>query len=240
MLVSHPERIVPDETESGIVAIHLKRYEFARRYCERKAVLDAACGVGYGSAHLAHVATRVVGVDRDADAIAYARERYGDPNVEFSVQDVAALEFADGTFDVVCSFETIEHLDDAQAFVDEVARVLRPAGVLVVSTPRVDETTTSPENPHHRFELTLDDFEALLRTRFAAVELYGQHRVETLRHRALRRADVLGLRRRVPLVRRASRVVSGTPATDAVSSDGIVISRDGAERAPVLVAVCRR
>src|SRR5207237_2156474 len=81
----HPERIVPDETEPGIVALHRKRYEFAAPACAGKQVLDAGCGVGYGSACLARSAAHVVGVDVDANAVAYARRRYGAANVEFEV-----------------------------------------------------------------------------------------------------------------------------------------------------------
>src|SRR5438552_18667808 len=89
--VAYPERIVPDETSPGIVALHLKRYEFAAPRCRGADVLDAGCGVGYGSAFLGEVAARVVGVDRDEPAIAYARARYGRTNVEFRVADVLAL-----------------------------------------------------------------------------------------------------------------------------------------------------
>jgi 2-polyprenyl-3-methyl-5-hydroxy-6-metoxy-1,4-benzoquinol methylase len=237
--VSHPERIVPDETEPGIVAIHLKRYEFARPLCSGKDVLDAACGVGYGTAYLAESARRAVGVDVDGDAIAYARERYARANVEFVQQDLAELDFPDASFDVVCSFETIEHLGGPEAFLAHAARLLRPEGVFVVSTPRAEETTSTPENPFHTVELSLADFEALLGRFFGAVEIYGQHRIQTRRHRLLQRADVLGLRKRLPLVRRASRVVAGTAATDEVTADEIAISRDAVEHASELVAVCR-
>jgi SAM-dependent methyltransferase len=237
--MSHPERIVPDETSPGIVALHLKRYEFAAPLCRSGEVLDAGCGVGYGAAFLAGVARRVVGVDRDEDAIAYARERYARPNVEFRVGDVLHLDLGDAEFDAVCSFETIEHVDDADAFVAEMARVLRPGGVLVVSTPRAEETTGAPKNPFHRVELSRADFEALLRRFFGEVELYGQRRLQTARHRLMQRVDVLGLRRRLPGARRLSRVL-GTAPTAEVTSDGIVIERGGLERASELVAVCRR
>ena len=80
-----PERIIPDETEPGIVALHLKRYEFARPYAEGKDVLDAGCGVGYGTAFLAETARRAVGVDISRDAIAYARRRYGAHNVRYEI-----------------------------------------------------------------------------------------------------------------------------------------------------------
>ena len=237
--MSHPERIVPDDTEPGIVAIHVKRYEFARPLCSDRDVLDAACGVGYGTSYLAEVARRAVGVDVDADAIAYARRRYAGPNVEFVRRDLAELDLPDASFDVVCSFETIEHLTQPEAFLAHAARVLRPDGVFVVSTPRVDVTTTSPENPFHTVELSRGDFEAMLGRHFGAVELYGQHRIQTRRHRLLQRADVLGLRKRLPFVRRASRVVAGTPAMDEVTADRIEISRDALDSASELVAVCR-
>jgi SAM-dependent methyltransferase len=237
--VRPPERIIPDETEPGIVAIHLKRYEFARPLCAGKDVLDAACGVGYGTAYLAEWANRAVGVDIDAKTIDYARERYARPNVEFVRQDLAELDLPDAAFDVVCSFETIEHLAAPEAFLEQAARVLRPAGVFVASTPRVDETTLSPENPFHTIELSRSDFEALLGRFFGEVELYGQYRIQTRRHRLMQRADVLGLRRRFPFLRRASRVVAGTPAMDDVTADELAISRAGIEQASELVAVCR-
>ena len=62
---AHPERIIPAETTPGIVALHLKRYQFARKYIIGKHVLDVACGVGYGSLHLADVCRQVVGADID-------------------------------------------------------------------------------------------------------------------------------------------------------------------------------
>ena len=115
--LSHPERIVPDETEPGIVAMHLKRYAFALPWCEGREVLDLGCGVGYGTAFLADSAHRVVGGDVDAETIAYAQRRYGRPNVEFRVLDATALPFEDSSFDAVCSFETIEHVADPEALV---------------------------------------------------------------------------------------------------------------------------
>ncbi len=237
--MSHPERIVPDETEPGIVALHLKRYAFALPWCEGREVLDLGCGVGYGTAFLADAAQRVVGGDVDEASIAYARGRYARPNVEFLVLDATRLPFDDASFDAVCSFETIEHVADPEALVREAARALRPAGALLVSTPRAETTTHAPENPHHRVEFSRADFERTLRRSFDAVDVYGERRLQTRRYRALRRLDVLGLRRRSALLRRAS-VLTGTPATENVTLDDVVVSRDSVDSAHVLYAVCTR
>jgi SAM-dependent methyltransferase len=237
--LSHPERIVPDETERGIVALHLKRYEFAEPHCVGKHVLDAGCGVGYGSAYLGDTARSVVGVDVSGEAIDYARARYGGGHVEFAVGDLQQLERPDAEFDAVVAFEVIEHLPHPERFVAEARRVLKPDGVLVVSTPRSEQGVERPENPFHEHEFARDEFERLLRASFGRVDVYGQRRVQTGRHRALQRLDVLGLRRRVPLLRRASRLVTGTAPMDAVASEGVVISPDGVDEATELVAVCR-
>jgi SAM-dependent methyltransferase len=236
--VTHPERIVPDETEPGIVALHRKRYEFALPFCAGKDVLDLGCGVGYGTSLLAERAARAIGIDLDGDAIAYAARRYAAPNVEFRQGDALALALEDASVDVICSFETIEHVTDRDAYLREVRRVLRPGGAFVVSTPRAEHTRVRPENPFHAVELEPADFEALLHRQFTEVELYGQRRLQTRRHRLLQRVDVLGLRKRLPFLRGASRVL-GTPPMAEVSSGDIVIERDALERATELVAVCR-
>lgn len=234
--MAYPERIVPDATEPGIVALHLKRYVFAEPWCRGQDVLDLACGVGYGTAHLASVARSVVGVDLSEEAIAYARSRYAAANVEYVVADATALPFETGSFDTVCSFETLEHLPDRAAYLAEVVRVLRPGGAYLVSTPHAKRTTEHPDNPFHTVELDRHDFEELLRRSFANVELYGQHRRQTRRHRAMQRLDVFGLRRRLSFLRGASAIV-GTAPTAAVTLDGIVVDRD-LGRAKALIAVC--
>lgn len=236
--MAYPERIIPDETSAGPRAIHEKRYLFALGYVTGKRVLDGACGVGYGSALLAAKAAAVVGIDLSEDAIAYARTRYARPNVEFRVEDLQAPRLEDDSFDVVVSFETLEHLPDRDAFLGHVARVLRKDGVLVLSTPRVDETTESPDNPHHFVEYSRRDFEALLARYFDQVELFGQHRAQTRRHRALQRLDVLGLRKRLDFLRPASRLLGTAPMAD-VSLDDVLIDQTDLDRATELVAVCR-
>lgn len=235
-----PERIVPAETEPGIVAIHLKRYEFARAFCDGRDVLDAGCGVGYGAAYLAETARRVVGVDRSEEAISYARAHYAGAKVEFEVADVLELPFPEDAFDVVCSFETIEHVRDPPQLVAEAARVLREGGAFLCSTPHVETTVLQPDNPFHEVELSPDDFELLLRAEFSQVELFGQVRRQTRRHELAQRLDVLGLRRRLPALRRLSRPLLGTPAMAELAEQDLEIAPGDLTHASELVAVCRR
>lgn len=234
--MGYPERIVPSETSPGILALHLKRYEFALPWAEGTDVLDAGCGVGYGTAYLARFARKVVGIDWSSGALEHAREHYSEPNVEYIHADLADLPLDDASFDVVCAFETIEHLD-AHAFLRTATRLLRPNGTLLVSTPRAEQTTGAPENPFHQVELSASDFERILRDHFAEVELYGQRRLQTRRHRLVQRLDVLGLRRRLPFLRPAARLLGTAPMAD-VTLDEIVIARGDLGRASELVAVC--
>ena len=234
--MAYPERIDPSKTSPGIVALHLKRYEFARPWCESADVLDAGCGVGYGTAHLAPHARTVIGVDRAEEALAVARSRYAAPNVQFVHADLLALPFRDASFDAVCAFETLEHVDDPARMVAEAARVLRAGGTMIASTPHVPATDHAPDNPFHRVELAAGDFEALLRRSFETVELYGQRRAQTRRHRVLQRLDVLGVRRRLPPLRLAERVL-GTPATTHLELADVIVDRR-LEGASVVLAVC--
>ena len=96
-------------------------------------------------------------------------------------------------------------------------RVLRPGGTFLVSTPHAEATTESPENPFHERELSADDFERLLRSRFDEVELHAQVRPQTARHRTLQRVDVLGLRKRATSSRLATGA-GGSPYRSASSS----------------------
>jgi SAM-dependent methyltransferase len=170
------ERFTP-ECVREISYEHWHRYAFARRFAAGKRVLDAACGEGYGSSLLATVATSVVGVDVDATTIDHAWQRYGrGGNVEFRRADATDLPFEAGSFDVVVSFETLEHLARQEELIAGFVRILGGNGLLVISTPdrHAYSDVTGFRNEHHVRELYRDEFVALLERHFAHVRLYGQ------------------------------------------------------------------
>jgi SAM-dependent methyltransferase/glycosyltransferase involved in cell wall biosynthesis len=147
---------------------HLHRYSFARDFCVDKDVLDVAGGEGYGSMMLASVARSVIGVERDVDAVAHAKRTYMADNLAFEAGDALELPLADGSRDVIISFETLEHLSDQQRFLQEVRRVLRQGGLLIISTPDrlVHSGIGMPVNPHHVLELSRLEFVSLLQQTF--------------------------------------------------------------------------
>ena len=170
------ERFTP-ECEREIWYEHWHRYVFARSLARGKRVLDAACGEGYGSALLADVASSVVGIDISQDAVAHAKSRYGTrANLRFERGDCTALDVADASFDVIVSFETLEHVAAQEALIAGFARALTPDGILIVSSP--DKKTYSEDrgfaNAFHVRELYRDELMNLLRPQFPFVRLYGQ------------------------------------------------------------------
>lgn len=187
------ERFTP-ECVREIWYEHWHRYAFAAPLAAGRRVLDAACGEGYGSALLARTAATVLGVDRDAETIEHARGRYGGrcANLRFECGDVCALEHLPAAgFDLIVSFETLEHLREHERLLDGFARLLAAGGLLLVSTPdktRYNALGGEP-NPFHLRELERAEFERLLVARFPHYRLYGQKLMFVSALRALEGAD---------------------------------------------------
>jgi len=172
------ERCVLGKTNSYLEKAHLNRYRFAESYVKGKVVLDIACGSGYGASILAREAKRVEGVDISKDSIKYARKHFKSKNIEFFVGDAVKLEFLEpGSFDVIVSFETIEHLIKYKLFLQEIKRVLKKDGTFIVSTPNKKYSSPhskKPLDPFHYIEFYKEEFFSLLSGYFAHVEMWGQ------------------------------------------------------------------
>ena len=172
------ERIVPSAT-GDFVAEHLHRYALALEFARKYDVLDIACGEGYGSAFLAKVAHSVVGVDCDAPTIAHATTCYPAANLKFLLGRAEKPPVASQSADLVVSFETLEHLDDHDAMLREIKRILRPGGRLLISTPdsKPYRKTSGKLNPFHLHELSQKEFHVLLSRHFRHVTMGFQRSV---------------------------------------------------------------
>ena len=179
------ERLANDPT-SELWGEHRSRYRFAARLATAgQRVLDVACGAGFGLELLKEVGACPLGVDYDAAALADVRHRSRKPeHCRLVRADATQLPFEDQAFELVVSFETIEHVTDAQAFVHEIRRVLRPRAKLVLSTP--NRAFGTPErharNPFHVREFTADELHDLLSASFEQVQLFGQRPTPAYRY----------------------------------------------------------
>ena len=169
------ERYLPNE-QGRIRLEHMHRYAEVCSCLQGKKVLDIACGEGYGSALLAEVAQSVVGVDISQEAIDHASTTYVQENLHFIQGSATKLEFADASFDAIVSFETIEHLAEQEQMIAELTRVLRPDGILIMSSPNrpIYSEESGELNEFHVKELDLDEFNSLLSQHFENICFYGQ------------------------------------------------------------------
>lgn len=182
---------------------HRVAYDYAIRVArERDAqrILELGSGTGYGTAELAEALPSVVAVDRVAPLAAARASR-----ARFLRADVGAMPLAPACFDLVVSFQVIEHLDDPRPYLEAMARQLRPGGLALITTP--NRLESEGENPFHVHEYEAGELAGLLRGFFGEVEMLGVsaigaareiHEARLARIRRIVRLDPLRLRRRIP------------------------------------------
>lgn len=185
MLHDTGERVIPDlmKATNGLYLEHIARYYFSTPYVKGR-VLDFASGSGYGTFFIAKTCKKdcdeVIGVDISEEAIAYANKRYHHPLVHYHLSDALDSNLINkiGQFDTILSFETIEHVKDDFAFLEQAFRLLKPGGKLILSTPFGKGRNEPCHSPFHYFQLTPIEFENLFRHfPFQKVEFYQQRGV---------------------------------------------------------------
>lgn len=151
----------------------LKAYELVEQYAAGKDVLDVACGEGYGTSLVGKSASRVVGLDYNKEAVLEAQRRYGSANISFVEGDLFGTNniLQGEQFDIVCCFQTIEHVHDHDEFLAVLTSVVKPGGLLMVSTP--NKRLFPSFNPYHVHELDYDEMQALFHKHFSKFTVYG-------------------------------------------------------------------
>jgi 2-polyprenyl-3-methyl-5-hydroxy-6-metoxy-1,4-benzoquinol methylase len=233
------ERTLPDvPAENYWYRRHLAVYEWIAARVAGGAVLDMACGEGYGSAVLAGTAASVLGVDGNPEAHEHARLKYTRPGLSFEWGAVETFGAA-GSFDAVVFLQTIEHVADPAAVLAHFRSLLRPGGVVYVSTPNV--LTLAPpgaaksDNPWHLREYRAEEFASLCRGVFGSVEVLGLfHARKLLAHERALRLGWDALHARLGITKRFY-----DRFTPAISSRDFALKARGLERALDFLAVCR-
>jgi 2-polyprenyl-3-methyl-5-hydroxy-6-metoxy-1,4-benzoquinol methylase len=185
---------VPPATpaEHCLRLMHLRAYDEAVAHAAGRDVLDVGCNTGYGTMRFEPVARRVVGVDVSPRAIEAARARASDGRPEFVLSSGLDLPFGDAEFDLVTSFQVLEHVPDPRAFLADLARVTRPGGQIILATPNAAIRLypgMTPWNRFHVHEYVADELRALLLDVFPAVRVLGMFGAPELYETEIRRVD---------------------------------------------------
>jgi SAM-dependent methyltransferase len=233
------ERTLPDvPAENYWFRRHLAVYEWIAPRVAGRRVLDMACGEGYGSEVLSHSAVSVVGVDANPEAHEHARLRYKRPNLSFA-RGIVETYGEPAAYDAVVFLQTIEHVQEPAAVLEHFRHLLAPGGVAYVSTPNV--LTLAPPgqpksgNPWHIREYRAAEFEALCRSVFERVELWGLFHARKLRVHEL--ALRLGWDRVHAALRLTERFYDRF--TPAITTRDFALHTDGLDRALDFLALCR-
>lgn len=171
------ERLIPG-SKSFSELEHLNRYYFVVNQLELKDkfVLDIASGEGYGSDILAVYAKSVVGVDVSNEAVEHAKAKYKKNNLKYLQGDAIKIPLEDNSIDVVISFETIEHHDKHDEMLQEIKRVLKSEGILIISSPDKHYYSDVPnyKNQFHVKELYYNEFKTLISSFFTKAFFFNQ------------------------------------------------------------------
>jgi len=160
-----------DSADYYVHLLHIASYEFALNYVKNNKVLDYGCGTGYGTYLLSKSAQSVVGVDVSGESVAYAKEHYVSDNVIFK----GINELGNEKYDVIVSFQVIEHVKNDKAYINKLKKLLNPNGVLLLTTPnkqgRIFNYIQKPWNKYHLKEYSVKSMSNLLKRFFADFEI---------------------------------------------------------------------
>jgi SAM-dependent methyltransferase len=182
------------------LARHEAAYAFARPHATRGRILDLGCGSGYGTRALVGSADMVVGLDRVRPDVASRSD-----GTNFLRAELPGLPLSPRAFDLIVSFQVIEHFEDPTDYVDALSDPLREDGLAIVTTPNL--LMSDGVNPYHVHEYLADELAECLGHRFGEVEMLGvgasaltraHFEARSRRIRRVMRLDPLGLRDHLP------------------------------------------
>jgi SAM-dependent methyltransferase len=206
------ERVIPGVSSNFMFKEALARYEFAKKYIKSDmCILDLGSGTGYGTSVLGADGVRVLGIDINSEAVNFSNKHYASSNVEFKKGDILS-KLPKDEYDLVTSFEVIEHLKNPVLFLKNINSSLKKNGVFIMSTPNASiiSPTGGVGSPYHTKEFDYDELNKMLRKNFREVTIFGQFKSkkaisawsdflksQKVRESSVKR-DLLGIRKFIP------------------------------------------
>ena len=158
-----------------------ERYFTLLPYVKNKDILDCACGIGWGSYLIASIGNNnVTSVDLSKEAILTAKNYFNHTNIDFINGDIDKIKI-NKKFDIICSFETIEHVQNPKKFLKVLYHYGKKDCTLFLSTPNgnIFKSSNLPENPYHVDEYTKNEMEKFIKLSGWQVENYlGQYPID--------------------------------------------------------------
>ncbi|MFW2366942.1 MAG: class I SAM-dependent methyltransferase [Desulforhopalus sp.] len=191
------EFFVPGISGERVEADHFERYRFACNFAKGKSILDIACGVGYSAPLFIEVgASSYDGVDLGEKQIDYAKRHYGSDNVKFHVDNICTYN-GGKSYDLITCFETIEHVDNYLAALENLFSLLKPGGMLIISSPNRLATSpkalsisSKPSNKYHAQEFIPEELVLILQDQGFSVgqdDVYGQRQGRIFRSKIMQK-----------------------------------------------------
>ena len=154
--------------------MHRFAYEYTKDFSKNSIVLYIGCGSGYGDDILVSTASAVIALDIDKSIIKYANSKYNNEKIYFIVGDGYNLPLRKNAFDLVVSFQVIEHIEPAKVlhYLKEIRRVFKSNGTCIITTPnRLLRSLPfqKPRNPEHKKEYDYKELRSLLTKVFSKV-----------------------------------------------------------------------
>ncbi len=153
------ERLIPEHYDSNIYDYllflkHQYAYILASKYINKEiSVLEIGSGDGYGANLLSKTNASITALEIDEESVEIAKIRYNKPNIKFEIYDGYNINYPDHSFDVIISFQVIEHIDDVETYLKNIKKLLKPNGTFIVTTPSRTYRLTEGQKPWNKFHL---------------------------------------------------------------------------------------